>query len=35
WARSADHRVVIPMREEIDSLNVAAAVAVACWQLRA
>jgi len=35
WARNADHRVVIPMREEIDSLNVAAAVAVACWQLRA
>ncbi len=35
WSRGADHRVVIPMRAEIDSLNVAAAVAVACWQLRA
>lgn len=35
WSHSADHRVVIPMRAEIDSLNVAAAVAVACWQLRA
>lgn len=34
WTRSADHRVTIPMRAEIDSLNVAAAVAVACWQLR-
>lgn len=34
WSDSADQRVVIPMRAEIDSLNVAAAVAVACWQLR-
>ena len=35
WTLNADHRVTIPIREEIDSLNVAAAVAVACWQLRA
>ena len=31
WERSADRRVVIPMREGIDSLNVAAAAAVACY----
>ena len=31
WETSADRRAVIPMREGIDSLNVAAATAVACW----
>ncbi|MCD4525802.1 RNA methyltransferase [Nocardioides sp. cx-173] len=31
WEQSADRRAVIPMREGIDSLNVAAACAVACW----
>jgi tRNA G18 (ribose-2'-O)-methylase SpoU len=31
WERSADRRAVIPMREGIDSLNVAAAAAVACY----
>ena len=31
WERSADRRAVIPMREGIDSLNVAAASAVACY----
>ncbi|MCD4535276.1 RNA methyltransferase [Nocardioides sp. cx-169] len=31
WEQSADRRAVIPMREGIDSLNVAAASAVACW----
>jgi tRNA G18 (ribose-2'-O)-methylase SpoU len=31
WQRSADRRAVIPMREGIDSLNVAAATAVACY----
>jgi tRNA G18 (ribose-2'-O)-methylase SpoU len=34
WEREADLRVTIPMAAGIDSLNVAAAVAVACWQLR-
>jgi len=33
WTHSADHRAVIPMAAGIDSLNVAAAVAVACWTL--
>lgn len=33
WTQSADHRVVIPMAANIDSLNVAASVAVACWAL--
>jgi tRNA G18 (ribose-2'-O)-methylase SpoU len=28
---TADRRAVIPMREGIDSLNVAAATAVACY----
>ena len=32
--RQCDHIVKIPMREGIDSLNVAAAAAVAFWQLR-
>ena len=31
WERSADRRAVISMREGIDSLNVAAASAVACY----
>lgn len=35
WTAGADHRVKIPMAPEIDSLNAAASVAVACWQLRA
>ncbi|MDO9379957.1 MAG: RNA methyltransferase [Nocardioidaceae bacterium] len=34
WSRSADHRAVIPMAPGIDSLNVAAAAAVACYALR-
>ncbi|MCW2762515.1 MAG: hypothetical protein JWR85_2716 [Marmoricola sp.] len=32
WERSADRRAVIPMREGIDSLNVAAASAIACYE---
>ena len=32
--RSSDHRVIIPMAAGVDSLNVAAASAVAFWQLR-
>ncbi|WP_107765915.1 TrmH family RNA methyltransferase [Nocardioides terrigena] len=31
WEQSADRRAIIPMREGIDSLNVAAATAVACY----
>jgi tRNA G18 (ribose-2'-O)-methylase SpoU len=31
WEHSADRRAVIGMREGIDSLNVAAATAVACY----
>ena len=31
WERSADRRATIPMRAGIDSLNVAAATAVACY----
>jgi tRNA G18 (ribose-2'-O)-methylase SpoU len=31
WEQTADHRAVIAMREGIDSLNVAAAAAVACY----
>jgi tRNA G18 (ribose-2'-O)-methylase SpoU len=31
WERSADRRAVVPMRAGIDSLNVAAATAVACY----
>ena len=31
WEASADRRAVIPMRAGIDSLNVAAATAVACY----
>jgi tRNA G18 (ribose-2'-O)-methylase SpoU len=32
WQRSADRAAVIPMRPGIDSLNVAAATAVACYE---
>ena len=35
WQSTARTRVNIPMRENIDSLNVAASVAIACWELRA
>jgi tRNA G18 (ribose-2'-O)-methylase SpoU len=35
WQREADLRVTIPMAAGIDSLNVAASVAIACWHLRA
>lgn len=31
---SADYSVIIPMAGEVDSLNVAAATAVVCWELR-
>ena len=31
WEAAADRRAIIPMREGIDSLNVAAATAVACY----
>jgi tRNA G18 (ribose-2'-O)-methylase SpoU len=31
WERTADRRAVIPMQDGIDSLNVAAAAAVACY----
>lgn len=31
WEETADRRAIIPMREGIDSLNVAAAAAVACY----
>lgn len=31
WQREADVRVTIPMSAGIDSLNVAASVAIACW----
>ena len=34
WEHGADLRVTIPMSADIDSLNAAASVAVACWQLR-
>lgn len=34
WLRSADRHAVIPMSAGIDSLNVAAATAVACYELR-
>ena len=34
WETSADRRAIIPMREGIDSLNVAAATAVACYALQ-
>ncbi|MBM9462576.1 RNA methyltransferase [Aeromicrobium sp. YIM 150415] len=34
WQRAADHRVAIPMAAGIDSLNVAASTAIACWHFR-
>ncbi|WP_207782609.1 TrmH family RNA methyltransferase [Phytoactinopolyspora limicola] len=34
WLRAADRRVAIPMSGGVDSLNVAAATAVACYALR-
>lgn len=34
WQREADVRVTIPMAAGIDSLNVAASVAIACWHFR-
>jgi tRNA G18 (ribose-2'-O)-methylase SpoU len=34
WEREADVRVTIPMAAGIDSLNVAASVAIACWHFR-
>jgi len=34
WTRGAAVRAIIPMRAGIDSLNVAAASAIACYQLR-
>ena len=34
WETSADRRAIIPMRAGIDSLNVAAATAVACYALQ-
>ncbi len=34
WEDGADLRVTIPMAADIDSLNAAASVAVACWALR-
>lgn len=33
WTRAADVRAIIPMRAGVDSLNVAAATAVACYAL--
>ncbi|RYU11473.1 TrmH family RNA methyltransferase [Nocardioides iriomotensis] len=33
WEQSADRRAIIPMRPGIDSLNVAAATAVACYAM--
>ncbi|TSD65222.1 TrmH family RNA methyltransferase [Aeromicrobium piscarium] len=34
WQQAADHRVTIPMAAGIDSLNVAASTAIACWHFR-
>ena len=34
WQRASDHRVIIPMAAGIDSLNVAASTAIACWHFR-
>jgi tRNA G18 (ribose-2'-O)-methylase SpoU len=34
WQREADVRARIPMAADVDSLNVAASAAVACWHLR-
>ncbi len=35
WETESLVRATIPMNREIDSLNVAASVAIACWELRA
>ena len=32
--KNSDHTVIIPMTEGVDSLNVAAASAIAFWELR-
>ncbi|HUS21514.1 MAG TPA: RNA methyltransferase [Aeromicrobium sp.] len=34
WQREADVRMTIPMAAGIDSLNIAASVAIACWHFR-
>jgi len=34
WRLGADHRVTIPMALGVDSLNVAACTAIACWHFR-
>ena len=34
WMARADHVVEIPMARGVDSLNVATAAAVLCWELR-
>ena len=34
WSTHSDYRVKIPMAPQIDSLNVASSVAVACWELQ-
>ena len=34
WQRESDVRVTIPMAAGVDSLNVAASVAIACWHFR-
>lgn len=34
WQDAATKKIIIPMRDDIDSLNVAASVAIACWELR-
>jgi len=34
WQSAADERVIIEMASGVDSLNAAASVAIACWQLR-
>jgi tRNA G18 (ribose-2'-O)-methylase SpoU len=31
WQKAADVRVTIPMARGVDSLNVAASAAIACW----
>jgi tRNA G18 (ribose-2'-O)-methylase SpoU len=35
WLAAADHKVRIPMSRGIDSLNVASAAAIACYELAA
>lgn len=34
WQETATDKLIIPMREGVDSLNVAASAAIACWELR-